>query len=252
MKKQNEAIKPEEFNKRMKRRHKLDAVLFALICIAIGVIFLGRNIGFISPQIFHTLISWQMLLVVLGIYSISHRAYLWGLLVSGTGLFFMIPLICGVENGWISAYWPLVLVFVGVLMVVKILLPKKKNDCEFNNKTEYHTEDGFVFSNNHFGSTQHVVMDEVFKGAEINNKFGATILDLRRTSLLPGNTYIDIDSRFGGIEIYVPNGCLILTEINTSMGGVSDERPNPIININEECKLILRGRLSASGVVIKS
>ena len=247
-------IKIQEQNSRVKRRFKIDGIIGAFICITIGIIFLGKNTGFISPYLFKILISWQMLLILLGVYAISHRGYLWGIFVAGTGAFFMIPIINGLGEQWLSAYWPLILIFAGLVMVVKIILPKRKNDWMHHHETntDFYTENGFVVSNNHFGSTQHVVMDEIFKGAEINNRFGATILDLRRTSFQSGNTYININSYFGGIEIYVPNDCLVLTELNTSMGGVSDERHNQSINVNENSKLVLRGRLSMSGIMIKS
>ncbi|MDR2083913.1 MAG: cell wall-active antibiotics response protein [Bacteroidales bacterium] len=252
MKKQSEPIKTEELNKRIKRRHRIDGIMFALLCIAIGVIFLGRNVGFISPYLFTILISWQMLIVIVGIFFLSYKHYFSGILVVSCGAYFMLPLITGSQDDWASM-WPILLMIIGIIIIFRIIFPKRTIPySQHNMKTDYKTEDGFVLSNNQFGSTQHIVMDEIFKGAEINNKFGATVLDLRRTSFLPGNTYIDINSSFGGIEIYVPNDCLILTEISTSIGGVSDERLNPIINVNEDCKLIIRGRLSASGVVIKS
>ena len=42
--------------------------LMATILIACGVLLLGRNLGIFPNRIFHIIVSWPMLLVVLGAY----------------------------------------------------------------------------------------------------------------------------------------------------------------------------------------
>ncbi|MCL2073135.1 MAG: cell wall-active antibiotics response protein [Marinilabiliaceae bacterium] len=245
--------------KKVKCRTKIDLVCFALLSIALGLIFVGRNMGIISESLFSVLISWQMLMVVIGLYSISHRGYLWGMFIMGIGLFFLIPIITGAGKDWVSIYWPLIFVFVGILAIVKILMPRNKRKCEHSRCNEHYfskedcrTENGFVYSHNSFSATKHIVMDEIFKGAEITNHFGATELDLRRTKLQEGDTFIDIESRCGGIEIRLPDNWLVLTELNSFMSGVDDQRPKSADKIDECCRLILRGKLSLSGIELKN
>ena len=43
------------------------------------------------------------------------------------------------------------------------------------------SEDGFIVSDNTFGSVQQIVLDPVFRGARLRNAFGGTVLDLRRS-----------------------------------------------------------------------
>lgn len=243
----------EEQKNGVKRRIKIDGIVFALICIIIGIVFLGRNTGLITQNVFDVLISWRMLLAIIGLYTISHRGYLVGVIIFGIGVFFMVPLVTG-QGNWVQVYWPLIFVFAGLLMLVKIILPKGKR-CRHHHDnmiTNYSTKDGFVYSENSFSGTRHVVMDEVFKGARIINSFGATELDLRRTTIEQGDTYIDIDCRYGGIEIHVPENWLVLTEVNSSMSGVTDDRTAPLATIDETRRLVLRGKLSLSGVVLKN
>jgi predicted membrane protein len=193
-----------------------------------------------------------MAIVLIGLYIISHRAYLFGTFVTGIGLFFLIPLFLGLSN-WVYKFSPLILVFIGILFIVKLFIPKKqKSDKkpDFMSK-DYTTKDGFVYSYNTFSGTKHVVMDEVFKGAKIVNRFGGTALDLRRTTLQPGETFIDVDCKFGGIEIIVPESWLVLTKLDLVMGGVSDERRH-FGKIDENYKLVLRGDVSLSGLVLKN
>jgi len=237
---------------KFKWRTKIDLIGFAVICIAVGLIIIGKNTGIISEELYKILISWQMLLVVLGLHIVTHRTYLFGTFVMGIGAFFLTPLITGSNENWFSDFWPLIFVFIGLLIIFKILLPKKRKNCmKFDDKpNSFHTENGFVVVDNSFSQTKHVVMDEVFKGAKIKNNFGGVELDLRRTTLESGNTYIDIDCSFGGIEMRVPNNWLVLTELDSVMSGVSDERPSSG-NENLNYKLILRGKISLSGIEIK-
>jgi len=247
-------MKIEEKYKKVNLRLKIDFSIFAVICIAVGMIFLGKNTDVISDYLFDILISWQMALVILGLYSISHKAYLWGSFVAGIGLFFMMPLIIMAEGKeWIRDYWSLILVLVGLLMLINLFLPKHKKchkNYDFMSK-DYKIENGFVFSNNSFSGAKHVVMDEVFKGAEIFNHFGGTILDLRRTNLQQGDTYIDIDSKCGGIEIFLPENWLVLVELNSVLSGVVDDRHYHSGSIDESRRLILRGKISLSGINLK-
>lgn len=49
--------------------------LMATILIACGVLLLGRNLGIFPNRIFHIIVSWPMLLVVLGAYYRHLRAW---------------------------------------------------------------------------------------------------------------------------------------------------------------------------------
>ena len=46
--------------------------------------------------------------------------------------------------------------------------------------------DGFLRSENTWGAARHVVLDELFKGAEVRTSFGGTTIDLRHTHIGPG------------------------------------------------------------------
>ena len=251
-------VKIQEKIERRKIRAKFDIACFAILCIALGLVFVGRNTGLINESLFSVLISWQMLLVVIGLYSISHRGYKSGVFIVGVGLFFMMPIITGAGKEWVSVYWPLIFVFVGLMALVKLLMPRKKDDCyhfrlqgHYFSNENYKTESGFVHSHNSFSSTKHIVMDELFKGAKIINHFGGTVLDLRRTTLQQGDTFIDIDSFCGGLEIFLPDDWLVLTELNSFMSGVEDDR-HKVGKVDENNRLILRGKISMSGIELKN
>lgn len=235
------------------RHHGLNGVLIAIIFIAIGFLLIGRNLGFIDYSLTRILISWQMLLIVLGIVTLLKRQYVGGAILLGIGLFFITPLIYGIGHLWMVNYWPLVFVGIGIIMILK----RNEHREHWHNRwvreheaSSYNSEDGFVTSNNSFGSVRQIVLDPVFKGAVISNSFGSTILDLRRTSLEQKETFIDIDSSFGGIEIYVPDSWTVKSVVKNSFSGFVDKRYHTMVMDNTKV-IVLRGSISFSGLEIK-
>lgn len=78
-------------------------------------------------------------------------------------------------------------------------------------------------------------------------------MDLRRTSLPEGDTVIDVELSFGGIEIYVPDNWVIVSELESVLGGVEDKRYGAIsAPAAGNGRLIIRGNVTFGGVVIKN
>lgn len=126
---------------------------------------------------------------------------------------------------------------------------KIQSETDFTTR-QHHSGDGFVRSDNVFGGVKQVVLDEVFKGAEIRNSFGGTVLDLRRTNIEQGETYIDVECNFGGVEIYVPLDWRVDLQANAFLGGCEDKRV-PGVNIDQSRRLVVIGNVSFGGVEIK-
>ena len=55
--------------------NRLNTVATAAVFIIVGLLFLGRNFGIIDSYLFHILVSWQMLLVVVGIVNLIKRHF---------------------------------------------------------------------------------------------------------------------------------------------------------------------------------
>lgn len=234
-------------------RHKIKTVLVAAVFIGLGVIFLGRNLGWIEPDIFHLLVSWQMLLIVLGAINLFTRHLLSGFILILVGGYFLLPEITGIGLEWIGLYWPILLIMLGV----SLLFRKWKFKHDFHgHKADYSTgdyssADGFVTSEVTFGSVQQIVLDPVFKGGKIKNTFAGTCLDLRRTKLEAGQTYIDVDCTFGGIELYVPSDWNVLIDMNTTCSGYTDKRHHSQSASPAEQKLVVRGDITFGGLEVK-
>ncbi|WP_455585331.1 LiaF transmembrane domain-containing protein [Bacteroides sp.] len=230
--------------------------LAATILIVCGVLLLGRNLGLVSYDLFRVIVSWPMLLIVLGAYSFLRKQAFTGIILFAIGFCFILP-----RLGWLpwapahvsAVLWPVLLVCIGIAFFYhprRVRTEWKMQGKEDFTTREHKSGDGFVRSDNVFGGVKQVVLDEVFKGAEIRNSFGGTVLDLRRTNIEQGETYIDVECNFGGVEIYVPSDWRVDLQANAFLGGCEDKRVTGV-NIDRSRTLVVIGNVSFGGVEIK-
>ncbi|MDH6304999.1 putative membrane protein [Parabacteroides sp. PF5-5] len=234
---------------------KLNAIVTALAFIVVGVMILGRNLGWVDPHIFRIVISWQMLLIVIGITHLIKQQFTSGLIMLAVGGFFLVPVVSGIDRQWFHMYWPAIFIIVGIVMLIKHLFFKShsfhhKHHDNFT-RTEGTSENGFVKADVSFGNVKHIVLDPVFRGADIDVSFGSAVLDLRKTSLDAPQTYIDVDCSFGGVQLFIPSHWNVVCQTNTTLGGCDDKR-YAAQTIDYDQQLIIRGDITFSGLEIKN
>ena len=98
------------------------------------------------------------------------------------------------------------------------------------------------------GAAINIILDPVFKGARIRTVFGGTVLDLRKTKLDSAKTYIDIDCKFAGVEIYLPGDWAV----NFHGSPCEDKRFNASMEMDKEHILVVRGIVMFGGIEFKS
>lgn len=239
------------FHENHHRHRKLSTIATSFAFIFVGIMFLGRNLGWIDPDIFRLIVCWQTLLIYIGIFQLLRRNVIGGLVLITVGAYFLLPS----EYG-LGAYWPLLLIAIGLGILFK--LRKRNGNWGWHHRRVGQrmpesdvTENGYVNVDINFGSTKHIVLDPTFKGANIDVSFGSMVLDLRRTTLEKPETYIDLDCNFGGIEFYIPTNWNVILRTDNSFGGTEDKRV--LANeIDYEHELIIRGDINFAGVEIKS
>lgn len=239
-------------------------IFWAVPFIVVGTVWILKNTGMISYDIFRLIVSWQMLIMYIGLGSISRRHYVGGLITFLVGAAFLLPELGWLDSNWLHVYWPVALVTVGLLIIFE---PRRRNTEHWNSrggdrdtaketagaaKSSFINTEGYVESDNTLGSVEQIILDPVFKGARIRVLFGGTVLDLRRTKLESPKTYIDIDCRFAGVEIYTPNDWRIHFNACPIMGGCEDKRFNTSLELDMEHVLVVRGNVTFGGIEIKS
>jgi predicted membrane protein len=240
--------------------YRFGTIITSAVLIAAGGLFLAHNFGYIEDGLFHRLVSWKTLLIVLGTINLVKGHVFWGGVFILTGVCFMVPQEVGVRQ-----FWPLLLIVGGVMLLFRLNRPfapplmSVHRRCrrrffrahEANHLESSTVEDGYVRSEVVFGAARHIVLDPVFRGAHLDVSFGNIVLDLMRTQLEGEETFVQLDNSFGGVELYVPSSWNVILEVESIFGSCVDHRfGSPEVDAGH--KLIIRGEVMFGGLEIKS
>lgn len=210
---------------------------FAILLVLAGLVLLGFNMGWIAPQWKAIIISWQMLIIVLGVFAIFKRRFVMGIIIVCAGIFFMLPIIArffpsfwGGAISDFSAYWPVLLIVAGVLFIIGGSCRKscgshrgrhsKKYKADFNLRNE----SDYIEKNLMFNSSEQIVFSSNFKGGDLNLAFGEVTVDLRKIIRVDPDNMLEINTMFGSTVIYVPADWNINMKTNTLFAQVQDLR----------------------------
>jgi predicted membrane protein len=247
-------------------------IVFGIILISLGGLLIASNVG-VLPHGFHKIvISWQMLLIIIGIVSIvKHQIFHFhGLSMLCLGIFFIIPKVAKVfpsafsgmdMDNFIATYWPVLPIICGIILILYIPVAHRRhvercgervrthfrntNCCQKENcSQEEHILKVCVFS-----SGRYIVNGE-FKGGTLQAIFGGIEFDLRKACLPEGETILNIEAIFGGIELSVPDNWLIEVKVESVLGGIDDSRMT--VPVDSTHRLVIKGSAVFGGVEIKN
>jgi predicted membrane protein len=239
------------------------AVPFALMVIVAGILLLCFNSG-VLPLIWRRVFfSWQMLLLVGAMAELARGRFTWGGILLAVGGFFVIrrlePLYPDLAASGIGvSFWPVLLIIAGIIILGGIFFkPCRKNWCgnccggkdEWNGNSSKIS--GVIDITTIFGGSEQVYLDPVFRGGKISTVFGGVKLDLRRTELPEGETWLRIESVFGGVEIDSPEEWNIEIRNEAVFGGFADKRLPPVGGYTPGRKLIIKASNVFGGGEIK-
>lgn len=256
----------QEVQRKPERSNRVTGgIIIGLAMIFAGFILIFYNAGWIPYAVRRILLSWQMLLIVLGIVSFARKQTIQGVILFVIGIVFLLPRI-GALNilpgfEWFTHLnwgnlWPLLLVAIGILIFTK----SRQRDFPPTNQRHFPkhhfsgkssaNESGYVNYSMVFSGSEHVFMEPVFRGGAIESVFGGMTLDLRRTNLQEGISYLKISSVFGGTTLLIPADWNVEIRTDAVLGGFKDNRP--VINHTENSsRLIIEAECVFGGGEVK-
>lgn len=243
-------------------------IFLGLILISGGLIYLFSNLGLIDNSIVEIVISFPMLFLLLSIYWICRKHFFWGFIIAIGSLFFLVPKVSKFYPDLITfpyenltlenTIFPILFILFGIAIISKVVSkPKKENTNNEYEIFERLKDSNFIqrlFSGKNviFGSSKNIVLSPLFKGTDINIIFGGAILDLRKTDIEEGETIIEANVIFGGIEIYVPSSWEIAINTTSILGATEDKRFYTDEKAHSNKKLIIKGSCIFGGIEIKN
>jgi len=256
----------------LRRGRKGKHVGFALFLILFGAVYLCLNTGVI-PEIYKPiLISWQMLLIVIGLWTlVIKRHYVPGIIVTGIGLVFLYPRVSLLFPEYfmnfdldLHTYWPVILIAIGVVLVLGWMFPQKKKGCKWEQTlSEGNTEwegKGHTNMNNAdvvdknviFGSSEQIVLSSDFRGGDGNVMFGELIIDLRRAKLAGGAHKLELNAMFGSAILYLPSDWNVELRSSSFLASVEDKRYQSTPVENSASLLVIKASAMFGSVEIRN
>jgi len=223
-------------------------VLFGLFLIVAGGFWILVKMNLIPNVLTDILISWQMLLIGIGIFSFIAGNRTAGTILMLIGGFFLIDELVIIPYHLRQIGWPLLVIGIGVALLIShrnrisppVPEPSKQGMDYF---------DDFVI----FGGREIFINSKSFLGGRITTIFGGAEYDLRQANLSENGAVIDCVSIFGGSGFKVPPDWTIKNEVTTIFGAFTDKRGTSLHEVsgNPSKTLVIKGFSAFGGVEIK-
>ena len=224
------------------------------VVVAVGLILLLDNLGIIPA---HDLWDyWPVILIALGVTRIldshSQATMIWGGMVAGIGgLFLLRNLHIFYFN--FDFFWPLIVIAVGASMLLRGLEGRQR----FHGMTAgcgSASSDPSASAWAVFGGTERRIDSQDFRAADAAAVFGGVKLDLRRAKIQADRAVIDINTIFGGVEVFVPDNWAVTVEGTGIFGAFEDKTFPPRVAAEGEKpqKLVVTGFAIFGGATIKN
>ncbi len=240
------------------RLNQAEKIIFALLLMGIGLIFLlnafhvielGEGVTFGS-------VLWPFLVACMGVMAcrselnpISIGLFLFGVYM----LLFNLGIIpAQYKLTWAMA-WPVALILIGVTILLHFWLPTRKKEggifeVEKSDPVfDCTDESGFIRIDSAFTSqTKCVETGAPFTGAKIDSSFGSLVLDLSQAEIQNG-ALIDADVSFGSLTVRLPAFVGANAACKTAFGGYDCPPGNP----DAEIKVSLNGDVSFGKIEVE-
>jgi len=232
--KYDESPEPNDSSSVRQKSKNYDSRTFVgIIFVFIGAVLIARNFGWLDYDFARNLISWQMLLIVIGLFQLARRAYTPAIVLIGIGLFFLIDF----PDNFRENFWPILIILVGVSFILQWRgTPHQKHRGTFGG--DFSSSIDYIDETAIFGGRTVSVVSENFQGGKVTAIFGGSNINLRYAKPVPGCT-IDVANIFGGTKIIVPEDWNVKVEVVSIFGGFEDKRGPSVISRTGSGKIVV-------------
>lgn len=203
---------------RNKETHFDRRALLGIILVGLGALLLAENMGWLNFAARDVIISWPMLLIIIGVAHLTSRnKFTFGLILVAVGIFFLLPKFIDVNFNFWQLFWPVILVVVGISFILR----KRENIWDFHAEKN---SNEVIDDVNIFGGSEKKITSKNFRGGKITSIFGGSNYDFLDSQLSGDKNVLDMINIFGGSKLVVPAEWDIHVDIISIFGGFADKR----------------------------
>lgn len=217
-------------------------IVFGLILVVVGTIFLLHNLGVHYFEQFWNL--WPVALIALGLAkSFGGRAdeRTFGWVMVFLGVVFLARYTFGFDIR-MRNWWPMILVLVGVSIIMRAIQGPKP-------PAEAHDSSSTVQERALIGGIARKNTSQTFQGGELTAVMGGCEIDLREARMAGPTAVIDCFTVWGGIVIQIPPDWTVEPKVSVFAAGFNDESKPPV---QPAGRLIIRGTAVMAGIEVKN
>jgi predicted membrane protein len=217
-------------------------LFWGVVVTLLGVIFLLNNIGVINAA--HLWRFWPLVLVIAGLANIFDPARrVWGVILMVGGTFLQLNEL-GIAHFTWAAFWPMVLIAVGLMVLWNSLTSPKSTSASPTAGGDPRTT---VVGAAVFSGLERRVTTQDFQGGNVTAIFGGIELDLSEANMQADEATLEVTAIFGGAEIRVPYSWQVSYRGAPVFGGVEDKTR---IRASEDVSGMKTKVLNITGAVI--
>jgi hypothetical protein len=259
-------------------------MIIGLGVIAVGVLFLLRNVGVLYFDDIWT--YWPVILIVLGISKLANThsasSVTSGLIIGGIGTVFLMRNLGYIRGDLGPFIWPGILIAVGLSILVKHLegsgggsglesnpgmppppgSPPPGPGNPFPSASGFTASSGFKASTSGanylhaecvFSGTRQKLDTQDFLGGKVTTVFGGAEIDLRGVGTTREEISIKAEAIFGGIELWVPAHWQTIVRGSAVFGTFEDKTFPAAPGVSGKSpRLVITGAAVFGGVVVKN
>ena len=227
-------------NKKRNKRFYLGVGLFLM-----GMVILLEKMEIIPGDLTDMLVSWQMIIIIIGLVMMRGRRRNRGIILIGIGGFFMLTQYVLSSESSREYFWPVLLMVAGLSFIYR----QSSKDQSISPEDKNETFDDFVI----FGGKEIYMNSSNLKMGQSTSLFGGIEYDMRDVRLSADGAVIDCMCLFGGIGLRIPPDWMVKNEITTVFGAFSDKRSSTFSSnaYQSDKVLIIRGTTVFGGIEVK-
>ncbi|MBN1300565.1 MAG: hypothetical protein JW995_05055 [Melioribacteraceae bacterium] len=189
-------------------------LIIGLLILTLGVLFLLSNFDIIDYSIPWFILDWRTILIIIGLIILAttgNRST--GSILIGIGLIFHFP-----------EFWPLILIFLGVYIILRTGGLVKFSSGSMTEKADFLSSGDYLNELAIFGGGKKYIKSTNFRGGKITAFFGGSEIDLIDSKLADGESTLDLFALFGGTTILIPSDWSVEIDMIPIFGGFADNR----------------------------
>lgn len=273
----------EERWRKFEKAQRRGKVMGGLLVVAIGALFLGRELGYEIPV---WIFTWKVLLIGIGLVIAVKHKFLhpgWIILVGVGGVFLLTDLYP--EMNIKPILWPILIIAFGLFIIFKPRHSRHsrkhwhqkwhqhharhhhrsydklrdkfeteayRDACKDYTYREEPSKEDVIESIVFMAGVKKNILSKNFKGGDVTSIFGGTELNLSQADF-EGSINLEVTQVFGGTKLIVPANWEIKSELVTVFGSVEDKRAiQPTLETEPRKVLVLTGTTVLGGIEIRN